>query len=89
MACCTLGAAAFARDILVDSFEDSGLGTLRAAIEQASRGDRILFDPAVFPPTEPVEIVLISPLPPLETGDVTIDASDASVILTGRELPDT
>jgi len=65
---------------------DSGPGTLRAALLAARAGDTISFDPAVFPPTRPVTISLLSALPELTQGRLTIDASDAGVILDGSRL---
>jgi hypothetical protein len=75
-----------AQTITVDNPADSGTGTLRQAILDASPGDTITFDTSVFPPTSPVTIALTSALPPLEQGNVTIDASDAGVILDGSAL---
>ena len=65
---------------------DSGPGTLRAALLAARAGDTITFDPAIFPPSRPVTISLASALPPLTQGRVTIDASDAGVIIDGSRL---
>jgi hypothetical protein len=73
---------------LVSSFADSGPGTLRACLESAIHGDTIRFDPAVFPPTNPVTISITSPLPWLSLGGLTIDASDAGVILDGSATPE-
>jgi hypothetical protein len=75
------------QDIVVTSTADSGPGTLREALERASPGNTITFDPAVFPPDDPATISLTSPLPELSQGQVTIDASDAGVILGGSQLP--
>lgn len=71
---------------IVTSTLDSGPGTLRQALFDARVGDVITFDPAVFPPTRPVTIALSSPLPPIVEGRITIDGSDAGVILDGRNL---
>jgi hypothetical protein len=71
----------------VTSPADSGPGTLRACLEGAAEGDMIVFDPTVFLPPGPVTITLASPLPALEQGQLTIDASDAGVILDGRHTP--
>jgi hypothetical protein len=73
--------------IVVTSTADSGPGTLREALEGASRGTIILFDPAVFPPDNPATIALTSPLPDLAQDEVTVDASNAGVILDGSQLP--
>jgi hypothetical protein len=70
----------------VTSTADSGSGTLRACLENAVSGDLIDFDTAVFPPGAPVTITLTSGLPDLDDGNVTIDASDAGVILDGSGI---
>jgi hypothetical protein len=56
---------------------------LRQALLDAQPGDTITFDPAVFPPQSPVRIALESELPWLSQGHLTVDASDAGVILDG------
>jgi hypothetical protein len=71
--------------IIVTNADDSGPGTLRQALEDAEPGDAIIFDPAAFPPDNPTPIVTASELPWLSQGYVTIDASDAGVILDGSE----
>jgi Periplasmic copper-binding protein (NosD)/Glycosyl hydrolase family 1 len=73
------------RTLQVCSSADSGPGTLRQALLDARRGDTITFDPAVFPPDNPVSIAVTSEFPWLSQGHVTIDASDAGVILDGSE----
>ncbi len=73
--------------IVVTSSADSGPGTLRRAMEEAQPGDTITFDPAVFPPHAPQTIAVTDVLPGLGQGYVTIDASDAGVILDGSQLP--
>jgi len=73
--------------IVVTSTADSGPGTLREALERATSGTTITFDPAVFPPTSPVTITLVSgSLPGITQGSLAIDASNAGVILDGSEL---
>lgn len=72
----------------VTTTADSGPGTLRAALLAAGPGDSILFDPAIFSPSRPATITLQSALPPLARGGVTLDASNAGVVLDGRLLPD-
>jgi hypothetical protein len=47
------------------------------------KGDTITFDPSVFPPEAPVTIAITSGLPQIIQGNLTIDASDAGVILDG------
>lgn len=71
----------------VTSAADSGPGTLRWCLENARSGDTIIFDPAVFPPESPVTISLTSGLPCLSQGNITIDASNAGVILDGSDTP--
>jgi hypothetical protein len=71
---------------VVTSIADSGSGTLRQALIEARRGDVITFDPSVFPPDAPVAISLSSGLPELDQGYLTIDASDAGVILDGSNI---
>ena len=70
---------------LVSSASDSGPGTLRACMETAVPGTTISFDATVFPATQPVTISPLATLPWLTQGEVTIDASDAGVILSGRQ----
>jgi len=73
------------KTVVVSDAADDGAGTLRQALQQASAGDVITFDPAVFPPDAPKAIQLLSELPPLQCGALTIDASDAGVILDGSQ----
>jgi parallel beta-helix repeat protein len=67
----------------VTSPMDSGPGTLRRCLEETTTGRTITFDPSAFPPTTPVTIPLSSPLPFIAQSNITIDASDAGVILDG------
>jgi len=71
---------------VVTSTADSGPGTLRECLEQANAGDTITFDPAIFPPTAPATITLQSMLPGIGCGHLTIDGSDAGVVLDGSQL---
>jgi len=71
---------------MVTSTADSGPGTLRRCLGNAVAGDTITFDAGVFPPTSPVTISLSSELPWIITDTLTIDASDAGVILDGSGL---
>jgi hypothetical protein len=71
---------------VVTSAEDSGPGSLRQALSEAQSGDTITFDPAVFPPQAPTTIRLTSGLPELSQGNLTIDASNAGVILDGSQI---
>ena len=76
------------KTIIVTSTKDSGLGTLRQALEEAQSGDTITFDRAVFPPTAPVTISITSELPHIHQGNLTIDGSNVGVILDGSSFPD-
>lgn len=73
-------------DCTVASAVDSGPGTLRQCLLEAKPGDYINFDPAVFPPTQPVTIAVLSPLPTIVTDSLTLDGSNAGVVLDGRGL---
>lgn len=70
----------------VTSTADNGGGTLRECLENAVSGDVIDFDTSVFPPGSPATIALSSGLPSLHDGNVTIDGSDAGVILDGSSI---
>jgi parallel beta-helix repeat protein len=73
--------------IIVTSVEDSGPGTLRQGLLDANLGDTINFDISVFPPGQPNIIYLQSGLP-IDKGNLTIDASNAGVILDGSRIPE-
>jgi len=75
--------------IIVTSSADSGPGALRQALLDAQSGDTINFDPTVFPPSAPVTIFLTSGLPPVSQGNLTIDASNAGVVLDGSNIGST
>ncbi|MFX0208130.1 MAG: right-handed parallel beta-helix repeat-containing protein [Candidatus Hodarchaeota archaeon] len=71
----------------VTSTADSGGGTLRNALLNAQANDTIIFDPATFPLSSPAIITLTSnPLPSLSQGNITLDGSNAGVILDGSSL---
>ncbi|NLE75634.1 MAG: hypothetical protein GX605_02630 [Chloroflexi bacterium] len=70
---------------MVTSPADSGVGSLRAALQAAQSGDRIVFDLAAFPPGSPASIVVRSALPALGAGSVILDASGAGVRLDGSQ----
>ena len=72
--------------ITVTSTSDSGPGTLRQALEDAQPYDIITFDPAVFPPDAPATIFVTSELPFIEGSYLTLDASNAGVILDGSQV---
>ena len=71
------------KTITVTSRADSGPGTLRQALLDAENGDFINFDDKIFPPTNPTTIYVNSELPLISQGDITVDASNAGVILNG------
>ena len=76
-------AAPAGRSVIVTSPADTGPGTLRQALSDAQAGDVITFDPAVFPPSAPMTISLQSGLPAIVAGPLTVDASNAGVVLDG------
>jgi parallel beta-helix repeat protein len=76
-----------AAECVVTSAADAGPGTLRACLASAGQGSHITFAPSVFPPTHPVTITVLSPLPPLDQGHVTLDASDNWAVLDGAQAP--
>jgi parallel beta-helix repeat protein len=76
-----------AATIVVTSTADSGPGTLRQALTDAGDGDTIGFDTGIFPSSTPQTITLSSPLPEIITSNLTIDASNAGVILNGSSTP--
>lgn len=75
-----------AREIVVNSTANSGTGTLRWALQTARHGDVITFDPDTFPPGKPATIYPSTELPPITCGGLTIDASDAGVVLDGSRI---
>lgn len=74
------------KEVLVTSIEDSGDGTLRWALEEANPGYVIRFDTSVFPPHDQATIYLSQELPPIHQGNLTVDASNAGVILDGSNI---
>lgn len=72
--------------IIVTSIEDSGNGTFRQALDKAQSGDTISFDSTVFSPDNPETIFVLSELPGITQGALTIDASNAGVILDGSKF---
>jgi hypothetical protein len=74
--------------IIITSTADNGPGTLRQALQDAQSGYTIGFDPAVFPPDAPVTIFVSSEeLPHIHVSHLTLDASNAGVILDGSQVP--
>jgi len=72
--------------IIVTSAANSGPGTLRQALLDMQSEYTITFDAATFPPAAPATIYLTSELPHISQGDITIDASNAGVILDGSNI---
>ena len=77
----------YSAERVVVSAADRGTGTLRSALLQAAAGDTITFSATAFPPASPVTIWVESALPALNRDGVTIDASNAGVILNGSAAP--
>jgi len=75
-----------AGSFVVTSTADSGPGTLRQALRDAQPGDTITFDASIFPPAAPVTITLTTSLPTLIRGNLTLNASNAGVVLDGSQL---
>ncbi len=71
------------RSCVVTTTADSGAGSLRQGLAGAASGDIITFNTTTFPPGSPATIHLTSQLPELDADSVTIDASNAGVILDG------
>ena len=70
----------------VSSVADSGSGSLRSCLQNASHL-LVTFDLTVFPPDAPASIYVRNTLPLLDQGNVMIDASNAGVILDGSQAP--
>lgn len=68
---------------VVTTTADSGTGSLRDCLNKATSGTTITFNTSVFPPASPATIHVASDLPELSAGSVTLDASNAGVILDG------
>jgi hypothetical protein len=84
-----MGGAAAGATRTVTTTADQGPGSLRWWLDHAADGDTITFDPTVFSPSHPATITLESGLPLVVQADLTIDASNAGVVLDGRLLPET
>jgi len=92
---CAPVVAAQGKTIIVTSTEEAGSGNLRQALLDAQSGDTITFDTAVFPPDKPASIFFKTSLeiensrcalPYLKQDNITIDASNAGVILDGSHI---
>ena len=57
-------------------------------LQEAAPGDSIVFDLVVFPADAPATIYLQTPLAGIGQGYITVDASDAGVILDGSKIPE-
>jgi len=81
--------AGIGRELVVNSADDSGSGTLRWALQTARTGDTITFDTTVFPAIDPATIYPRSELPPIgrPQARITIDASNAGVVIDGQDVP--
>ncbi|MDH5731802.1 MAG: hypothetical protein OEZ58_22700, partial [Gammaproteobacteria bacterium] len=58
-------------------------GSLRDALNNAVAGDSIIFDTTVFDPSAPATITLLANLADIIVDNITIDASNAGVVLSG------
>jgi hypothetical protein len=71
---------------IVTNTNDSGTGSLRMAMNDARSGDSIIFDTTVFNlvnSNAATVINVLSPLPLMDKGSVTIDASNVRVTVNG------
>ncbi|MEN6418762.1 MAG: hypothetical protein ABFC73_07550, partial [Clostridiaceae bacterium] len=75
-----------AYEYVVTSAADSGDGSLRNALEHLQPNTAITFDTTAFSPKNPATITLESALPEIEADYLTLDASNAGVILDGGLL---
>ncbi len=75
-------------EYVVTSTADSGEGTLRYALEHLMPNTTITFDTTVFSPKKPATILLETELLRIEANYLTLDASNAGVILDGSRLSD-
>jgi hypothetical protein len=71
------------KTIVVGNTTYDELGSFLAALVLAEPYDTITFDPDVFKPDEPATIQISSSLPEINKEHLTIDASNAGVILDG------
>jgi hypothetical protein len=73
-------------DCVVTSTADSGPGSLRQCMAGLVAGATITFNTSIFPPTNPASISLASSLPDITLNNITIDGSNAGVILDGSGI---
>ncbi len=76
------------RTLTVTQANDTKVGSLYYALAIAQQHDTITFNPTIFPPDNPTTIFLESDLPRIWQGYITVDASNAGVILDGSNLSD-
>lgn len=69
----------------VTTTEDNGVGSLRECLSNINTGSIITFDEQVFPTSQPSTIFLQTQLPEVNVDGITIDASNAGVILDGSQ----
>ena len=74
-------------ETIVTSTENEGPGTLREAVLSVAPGDTITFDTDIFAPDDPATIHLNGPIT-LGQGGLTVDGSNAGVILDGMDGPE-
>lgn len=73
------------KTLTVANTEDDGKGSLRQCLQDAQSGDYITFDIKVFPTEDPAIVFTMSTLWLLKDG-VTVDASNAGIILDGSKM---
>ena len=73
--------------IIVTISAERGTGSFRQALRVAQPHYTILFDPSVFPPEAPNRIMISSKPLGIYQGYVTVDASNAGVILDESNYP--
>jgi len=81
-----LSATTGRRDLIVRNVNDSGPNSLREIMRIAANGDTVAFDSVVFDLSNSdaaTVINVLSALPPLDDGSVTIDAKDRRVTVNG------
>ena len=72
---------------IVSTNANEGEGSLRTCLETISNGTTVTFDTKVFSVSKPATILLKNPLPMVDQKtNITIDASNAGVILDGGQL---
>lgn len=83
----TIARAATSSNCRATSTNNAGPGSLRRCLAKVGTGATITFDPAAFPPNAPATVALTSALPTVYPGRVTIDGSNAGVVLDGSGTP--